>query len=45
LDHILADDRRKEILQNHKESLAEFKSGKLKFYSSPEALLKAIQKE
>ncbi|MDB5281372.1 MAG: hypothetical protein JWO06_447 [Bacteroidota bacterium] len=45
LDHILADDRRKEILQNHKESLAELKSGKLKFSSNPEALLKAINKE
>ena len=44
LDHILADDRRKEILQHHKESMEELKSGKLKFYSSPEALLKSVQK-
>lgn len=44
LDHILADERRQEILRHHKESVAELKSGKLKFHSSPEALLKSVQK-
>jgi hypothetical protein len=42
LDYILAEERRNEILQHHKESLGELKSGKLKFYSSPGALLKTI---
>jgi hypothetical protein len=45
LDHILVEERRKEILRHHKESLRELKSGKLKFYSAADTLVKAIQKE
>jgi hypothetical protein len=40
LGRILAKDSRNEILEHHQESLAELKSGKLKFYSNPQALPK-----
>ncbi len=45
LDRILADERRNEILQNHKETLTELKEGKLNFYSTPKDLLKTLNEE
>lgn len=45
LDKILIEERRKEIAENHKQSLKELKKGKLKFYSKPEDLLNTLNEE
>lgn len=45
LDRILADERRKEMLTHHRETMDELKAGKLKFYSTPEDLLKTLNEE
>ncbi len=45
LDRILADERRKEILQNHRDSITELDTGKLKFYTNPEDLLRTLNED
>ena len=39
LDKILAEERRNEILDNHKQSMKELEKGKVKFYDNPQDLL------
>jgi hypothetical protein len=45
LDKILAEERRNEIAENHKQSMKELKKGKLKFYSNPQDLLNTLNEE
>ncbi len=42
LEHNIADDRRKEIADNHKKTKKEHKNGKLKFASSVDDLKKML---
>ena len=45
LEHILLDERRKEILENHREAMQELQSGKLKQYDKTEDILNALNEE
>jgi hypothetical protein len=45
LEKILVEERRKEILLHHEQSMKEHKEGKLKFYDSPKDSLNMLNEE
>ena len=45
LEKILAEERRNEILSNHKKSMSEHEKGKIKFYDSPNDALNMLNEE
>ena len=45
LEHILVDEKRKEILKNHQSALEELKSGKLKFYDKADDILTTLNED
>ena len=45
LEKVMAEKRRQQLLENQKESLQQYKEGKLKFYNNSSDLLNALNEE